>query len=158
MHKLAEICVRRPVFAMVLVLVPAVFGVLGYSRLGVDWFPDVDFPVVIVTTVSPGTAPEEIETEITDKIEEAVNTVSGIDQLRSTSSESISYVAIVRTVFSEERFILQRINQRVFPRPELIMENMRLVTTHAHRRIEAEADHSDRIWQLPRVIPTKDGS
>ncbi|NLF19050.1 MAG: aminoglycoside phosphotransferase family protein [Lentisphaerae bacterium] len=68
-----------------------------------------------------------------------------------------TYVAIVRTVFSEERFILQRINQRVFPRPELIMENMRLVTTHAHRRIEEEADHSDRIWQLPRVIPTKDG-
>jgi len=68
-----------------------------------------------------------------------------------------TYLAIVRTVFSEERFILQRINKRVFPKPELIMENMRVVTEHAHRRIEEEAHRSDRIWQLPRVIPTRDG-
>ena len=69
-----------------------------------------------------------------------------------------TYLAVFRTVFSEERFILQRINRRVFPKPELIMENMRLITEHAHRRIEAEAHRSDRIWQLPRVIPTKEGA
>lgn len=68
-----------------------------------------------------------------------------------------TYLAVFRTVFSEERFILQRVNRRVFQKPELIMENMRLITEHAHRRIESEAHHSDRIWQLPRVIPTKDG-
>jgi HAE1 family hydrophobic/amphiphilic exporter-1 len=95
MHKLAEICVKRPVFATVLILVLVVFGIFGYSRLGVDWFPKVDLPVIIVQTVLPGSAPEEIETEITDKIEEAVNTVSGIDELRSVSSEGISQVIII---------------------------------------------------------------
>ena len=68
-----------------------------------------------------------------------------------------TYLAIFRTTFSEERFILQRINKRVFPHPEFIMENMRAVTEHVHRRLEAEADTADRIWQLPRIIPAKDG-
>lgn len=69
-----------------------------------------------------------------------------------------TYLAIFRTTFSEERFILQRINRRVFERPEYIMKNMRLLTEHVHRRIEAEMHKSDRIWQLPRVIPAKDGN
>jgi hypothetical protein len=68
-----------------------------------------------------------------------------------------TFLAVFRTVFSEERFILQRINKHVFPKPELIMENMRVITEHAHRRIEAEAHRADRIWQLPRVIRCKDG-
>jgi len=68
-----------------------------------------------------------------------------------------TYLAIFRTTFSEERFILQRINQHVFPRPELIMENLRAITEHVHQRLESEAHVSDRIWQLPRIIPAKDG-
>jgi len=79
MHKLAEICVRRPVFATVLVLSLVVVGYFAYLQLGVDRFPKVDFPTVVVTTVQPGAAPEQIETEVSDKIEEAVNTISGID-------------------------------------------------------------------------------
>jgi hypothetical protein len=69
-----------------------------------------------------------------------------------------TYLAIFRTVFSEERFILQRISRAVFPDPKLIMENLRVITEHAHRRIEAESHRSDRIWQLPRIIRCKDGS
>jgi Ser/Thr protein kinase RdoA (MazF antagonist) len=68
-----------------------------------------------------------------------------------------TYLAIFRTTFSEERIIIQRINRRVFAHPEWIMENMRVVTEHVHRRLEAEADTADRVWQLPRVIPAKDG-
>jgi Ser/Thr protein kinase RdoA (MazF antagonist) len=68
-----------------------------------------------------------------------------------------TYLVIFRTTFSEERFILQRINKRVFPKPEYIMENMRVLTEHVHRRLEEEAHLSDRIWQLPRIIPAKDG-
>jgi Ser/Thr protein kinase RdoA (MazF antagonist) len=68
-----------------------------------------------------------------------------------------TYLTVFRTTFSEERFILQRINKRVFPRPEYIMENMRRVTEHVHRRLEEEGAFSDRIWQLPRIIPAKDG-
>jgi HAE1 family hydrophobic/amphiphilic exporter-1 len=94
MNQLAALCVKRPVFATVLILVLVVFGISGYSKLGVDRFPKVDFPVVTVTTRQPGSAPEEIETEITDKIEEAVNTVNGIDELRSISSEGISQVFV----------------------------------------------------------------
>lgn len=68
-----------------------------------------------------------------------------------------TYLVISRTTFSEERFVLQRINRRVFPRPDYIMENMRVVTEHVHRRLEVEADEADRIWQLPRIIPSKEG-
>ncbi|MBN1866055.1 efflux RND transporter permease subunit [Candidatus Sumerlaeota bacterium] len=94
MHVLAEICIRRPVFATVLIIIMVVFGVYGYTQLGLDRFPKIDIPFMTVTTTMPGSAPEEIEQEITDKIEEAVNTISGIDDLRSVSSEGISQVYI----------------------------------------------------------------
>jgi HAE1 family hydrophobic/amphiphilic exporter-1 len=94
MHQLAALCVRRPVFATVLILVLVVFGVFGYLKLGLDRFPKVDFPMITVTTRQPGSAPEDIELQITDKIEEAVNTIAGIEELRSTSSEGISQVFI----------------------------------------------------------------
>ena len=68
-----------------------------------------------------------------------------------------TYLAIFRTTFSEERVIVQRINTSVFSRPEWIMENMRVVTEHVHRKLEHEQDMADRIWQMPRVIPAKDG-
>src|SRR6188508_3065539 len=94
MQWLASLSVRRPVFATVLILSITVIGIFSFSRLGVDRFPKIDLPTVIVTTVQPGAAPEQIETEISDKIEEAVNTISGIDELRSVSSEGISQVMI----------------------------------------------------------------
>ena len=87
MQWLAALSVRRPVLATVLILSLTVVGAFSFMRLGVDRFPKVDFPTVVITTIQPGAAPEQIETEITDKIEEAVNTISGIDELRSVSSE-----------------------------------------------------------------------
>jgi HAE1 family hydrophobic/amphiphilic exporter-1 len=94
MQWLAQICVRRPVFASVLMLLIVVLGVAGYGKLGLDQFPNVDFPFVVVTTRLDGAAPEEVETDISDKIEGAVSTISGIDELRSTSSQGISSVVI----------------------------------------------------------------
>src|SRR5215813_2333576 len=94
MQWLAEICVKRPVFATVLILSLTVVGAFSFGRLGVDRYPKIDFPTVVVTTLQPGSAPEQIETEVTDKIEEAVNTISGIDELRSVSSEGISQVVV----------------------------------------------------------------
>ena len=85
MQWLANVSVRRPVFATVLVLGICVLGLAGYSQLGVDRFPKIDAPFVTVNTRLPGAAPEEVETEVTDKLEEAVNTISGIDELRSIS-------------------------------------------------------------------------
>ena len=69
MQWLAALCVKRPVFATVLILSLTVIGAFSFTRLGVDRFPKVDFPTVLVTTVQPGAAPEQIETEISDKIE-----------------------------------------------------------------------------------------
>lgn len=94
MHKLAEICVRRPVFATVIVLSLVVVGWFAYLQLGVDRFPKVDIPTITVSTRLVGAAPEEIETDITDKLEEAINTISGIDQLQSTSSDGQSLVIV----------------------------------------------------------------
>ncbi len=94
MQKLAEICVRRPVFATMLIMTLIVLGVFSYNRLVVERFPRVEFPTITITTRLPGAAPQEVETEITDKIEEAVNTISGIDELRSTSSEGVSLVFV----------------------------------------------------------------
>jgi len=68
-----------------------------------------------------------------------------------------TYVAVKRTTFNEEQFILQRINRAVFKKPELVMANMKVVTDHAHARIENEADDADRIWQLPKVISASNG-
>ena len=94
MQKLAEICVRRPVFATMLILTLVVLGIFSYNRLVIERFPRVEFPTVVISTILPGAGPQEIETEITDKIEEAVNTISGIEELRSTSSEGVSLVFI----------------------------------------------------------------
>src|SRR5436309_952850 len=94
MQKLAEICVRRPVFATMLILSITVVGIFSFQSLGVDLFPKIDLPTITVTVINPGASPEEIETEITDKVEGAVNTISGIDELRSTSVEGVSQVFI----------------------------------------------------------------
>ncbi|MDT7543677.1 MAG: hydrophobic/amphiphilic exporter (mainly bacteria), family [Acidobacteriota bacterium] len=94
MQKLAEICVRRPVFATMIILSLTVVGLFSFFSLGVDLFPKVDFPTITVTVVNPGASPREIETEITDKVESSVNTISGIDELRSTSVEGVSQVFV----------------------------------------------------------------
>jgi len=79
--------------------------------------------------------------------------------LESIGSGNVNdtYRVVLRTTFSEEQFILQRINQAVFKEPALVMANMKAVTDHAHKRILEEAEQADRIWQLPRVIPSMNG-
>src|SRR5918992_3772383 len=94
MQKLAEICVRRPVFATMIILSLTVVGAFSFMGLGVDLFPKIDFPTITVSVVNPGASPREIETEITDKVEAAVNTISGIDELRSSSVEGVSQVFV----------------------------------------------------------------
>jgi hydrophobic/amphiphilic exporter-1 (mainly G- bacteria), HAE1 family len=113
MQWLAELCVKRPVFASVLILSLTVIGIFSFTRLGVDRFPKIDFPSITVTTVQPGAAPEQIETEITDKIEEAVNTISGIDDLRSISSEGISQVIVFFTLEKDTNVAAQEVRDKV---------------------------------------------
>ena len=89
-----EICIRRPVFTLMLVMGPVVLGVASYTRLGVELFPNVDVPVVVVTTTLKGASVDEMEAAVTKPIEEAVNTVSGIDELRSTTREGSAEVVV----------------------------------------------------------------
>lgn len=120
MQWLANICVKRPILATVLILLVLVIGFAGYTKLGVDRFPNVDLPIVVVTTRLPGAAPEDVESEISDKIEEAVNTISGIDELTSISSEGVSQVII--------RFVLEKPtdvgSQEVRDRLQLILADL----------------------------------
>ncbi len=113
MQWLAALCVRRPVFATVLILMLTVVGAFAFTRLGVDQFPKVDFPTIGVTVRQPGAAPEEVETEITDKVEEAVNTISGIDELRSTSSEGISQVIISFVLDKDVNVAAQEVRDKI---------------------------------------------
>ncbi len=92
MQWLAALCVRRPVFTWVLILALTVVGFASMLGLGVARFPNVDVPIVLVTTTLPGASPEQIESEVTDKIEESVSSISGLDELRSVSYEGLSVV------------------------------------------------------------------
>ena len=115
MQKLAEICVHRPVFATMLIAAITVVGGVSFFTLGVDRYPRVETPVVSVTTTNPGATPENMETEITDRIEAAVNTVSGIDELRSTSTEGRSRVTISFDLSKNADVAAQEVRAKVDP-------------------------------------------
>ena len=94
MSRLAEICVRRPVFATMLVGILVVLGLLSLGQLGVDHYPKVEFPYTSVITTLPGASVEEVESRITKPVEEAATQVEGIDYIHSESAEGISSVLI----------------------------------------------------------------
>ena len=75
-------------------LVVIVFGLVAYPRIGVDQFPDIDFPIVTVTTVLPGADPEAIEKTVTDPLEEVLNTLPGLDTLRSVNVDNVSQIIV----------------------------------------------------------------
>ncbi|HEX4914060.1 MAG TPA: efflux RND transporter permease subunit [Vicinamibacterales bacterium] len=120
MQKLAEICVRRPVFATMLILALTVIGAFSFFTLGVDRFPRIDLPIVTVSTVNPGAAPEQIETEITDIIEGTVSTISGIDELRSTSVEGLSQVFVTFVLEKDVDVAAQEVRDKV----DLVLSNL----------------------------------
>ncbi|MEZ5403612.1 MAG: efflux RND transporter permease subunit [Bryobacteraceae bacterium] len=113
MQKLARICVERPVFATMLVLFLVVLGLDSYRKLGVDFFPKVEFPIVTITTTLRGAAPEEVESQVTKRIEEAVNTVSGIDDLSSVSAEGTSLVTVQFVLEKDPDVAAQEIRDKV---------------------------------------------
>src|SRR5581483_6894976 len=120
MHKLAQLCVKRPVFATMLILSLVVVGIFSYFSLGVDLYPKVDVPSVAIIVANPGASPEEIETEITKKVEDTVNTISGIDELRSTSSEGQSLVVIMFQLSKDGDVAAQEVQNKV----NLIVNNL----------------------------------
>ena len=113
MQWLAEICVHRPVFATVIVLFLTVVGGFSFFTLGVDRFPKIDLPTISVSTSNPGAAPEEIETEITDVIEGALNTVPGVEEMRSSSSRGRSNVTLTFNLEKDPDVAFQEIQQKL---------------------------------------------
>ncbi|MBM4389210.1 MAG: efflux RND transporter permease subunit, partial [Deltaproteobacteria bacterium] len=92
--KLADTSIKRPVFTTMIILAIVVYGWIAYNKIGIDLFPNIEFPLVSVMTVYPGADPETIETKVTKKIEDAVNQVSMIKMLRSTSLQNVSQIVV----------------------------------------------------------------
>jgi HAE1 family hydrophobic/amphiphilic exporter-1 len=111
--KLADVSIRRPVLALVMSSTLLVFGFFAYPRIGVDLFPNVEFPVITVTAIYPGANPETIESKVVDKIEEAVNTVNGIKVMRSTSMENVGQVFLEFKLHVESDTAAQDVRDKV---------------------------------------------
>ncbi|MFP2962259.1 efflux RND transporter permease subunit [Myxococcus sp. 1LA] len=105
--------ITRPVFTAMLMLAVVVFGINAYPRIGVDQFPDVEFPVVTVTTVLPGADPESMEKNVSDPLEEALNTLNGVEQLRSVNLESVSQIIVRFTLDTKVDVASQDVRDRV---------------------------------------------
>jgi HAE1 family hydrophobic/amphiphilic exporter-1 len=110
---LTRISVAQPVFATMMMLALAVLGLTSYRQLNVDQFPNVDFPVVTVTTVYEGATPEAVEREVTKKIEESINTVQGIRHVESTSQEGLSNIVVIFRVGVSSQVASQDIRAKV---------------------------------------------
>jgi hydrophobic/amphiphilic exporter-1 (mainly G- bacteria), HAE1 family len=113
MQWLAEICVHRPVFATVIVLFLTVVGGFSFFTLGVDRFPKIDLPTISVSTTNTGAAPAEIESEVTDPIEGVLNTVPGIDEMRSSSSQGRSNITLTFNLEKDPDQAYQEVQQKL---------------------------------------------
>jgi HAE1 family hydrophobic/amphiphilic exporter-1 len=111
--KVSELSIKRPVFASMVILALVVFGVVSYRSIGVDLYPNIDFPVVTVTVPYEGADPETVESEVTDVVEEAVNTISGIKTLRSQSMEGLSQVFVEFELGEDVDIVSQDVRDKV---------------------------------------------
>ncbi len=110
---ISEICIRRPVFTWVLIAIPAVLGLVAYSELAVDLFPKVEFPVASITATLPGASAEEIETTVTKPLEEAINTVSGLDEIQSVSREGACTIIVKFVLEKDIDVAVQEIRDKI---------------------------------------------
>jgi HAE1 family hydrophobic/amphiphilic exporter-1 len=92
---LSDLSIKRPVFATMMMLALVVLGLFSYRRLNIDQFPNVEFPVLVIQTRYTGASPESVERDVTKKIEEQVNTVEGIKDIQSTSTEGFSTIVVL---------------------------------------------------------------
>ncbi len=110
---ITRVSISNPVFATMLMAGVLVLGLFSYQRLSVDQFPNIDFPVVVVTTTYSGAAPEVVETDITRRIEEAVNTISGLKTLTSRSYEGQSVVIAEFDLLTDPAIAAQNVREKV---------------------------------------------
>jgi hydrophobic/amphiphilic exporter-1 (mainly G- bacteria), HAE1 family len=110
---LSELSIRRPIFLVCVVLLSLVVGLGAMSRMGVDLFPDVTFPVVTVSTPYPGAGPAEVETLVSKPLEDELSTLSGIKRLSSINKEGVSTVVAEFTLETDVKYAEQQIRDRV---------------------------------------------
>ena len=110
---LSDICIQRPIFTWMMILALIVFGVLGYNRLGVDQFPKMDFPMLSVTAVLRGASPEGIEEDVTDVIEEQLNTIAGVRTIWSTSAEGAAQIRVEFELGTDLDVVVQDVRDKV---------------------------------------------
>lgn len=108
-----RVSLRNPVFATMVMLAFVVLGIFSYQRLQVDQFPNIDFPVVVIITDYPGASPEIVESEVTKKIEEGVNSVAGINALTSRSYEGQSVVVVEFQLYVDGRKAADDVREKV---------------------------------------------
>ncbi len=113
MQRLAEICIRRPVFASMIVLTLVVIGIAGYVNLQVDRFPSVDLPTVRVSVRLPGASPAEMESQVAQPIEEALNTIEGIKELRSINGAGSAFIIVTFELSRDIDIAAQDVRDRV---------------------------------------------
>ena len=113
MEWLSKLSVRRPVLAAVMMLTIVVIGMVSYRGLGVDKFPKVDFPMIAITAIYPGASPTAVETDVAKPLEEAINTVAGIETLSSISSEGAVLIFAQFTLEKNPEVAAQEIRDRI---------------------------------------------
>jgi HAE1 family hydrophobic/amphiphilic exporter-1 len=123
--KLADVCIRRPVFAIMMTMALVVLGLFSYRDLGLDLMPKTDYPVVFINTILPGASSEEVESQITKPMEEVVNTISGLDELRASSDQGFSRCFVTFVLEKDIETAVQDVRDKVativakFPRDTL---------------------------------------
>ena len=118
-----RVSLNNPVFATMVMLALVVLGLFSYQQLKIDQFPNIDFPVVVVTTDYPGASPEIVESEVSKKIEESVNSIAGINALTSRSLEGTSIVTIEFQLHVNGRKAADDVREKVAAvRPQLRTE------------------------------------
>ncbi len=110
---LSDTSVKKPVFATILTLALVCFGILGYQRVGIDLYPKVDFPMVTITTTLFGAAPEVMDTDVTDPIEEQVNTIEGVKHITSTSGYGFSQIVVEFELYRNIDSVVQDVRAKV---------------------------------------------
>jgi hydrophobic/amphiphilic exporter-1 (mainly G- bacteria), HAE1 family len=111
--KLVDTAVRRPVLTVMMVAVLIVLGIFSFTRLTVELFPKVDIPVVSITTIYEGAGPKEVESQVTEKIEDEVSTVSNVKTINSTSMENYSIITVEFNVGTNIDFASIEIKDKV---------------------------------------------
>jgi HAE1 family hydrophobic/amphiphilic exporter-1 len=146
-----RVSLKNPVFATMVMLAIVVLGLFSYQRLNIDQFPNIDFPVVVVTAEYPGASPEIVETEVSKKIEEAVNSIAGINALTSRSYEGQAVVILEFQLYVDGRKAAEDVREKIAAVRPTLRDEVR------EPRVLRFDPSSRAIWSLAVLPDTAQG-